>query len=244
MSEHPRQPHPEDGEPKVYHPQAAETPAYEEYVDPAAAHGWQNAYDETRELPTVADGEHPAPATAARVPDVAPGFGAAGRPRGGRGARRKPSAWRSRRTAVATGALGAVSAAALIAGFTFSGSSSGGSDDQRDRTGVPSAGDTGPTPTPGTSGPDASDGTGGGKPSGSASPSPSTTGGAGDDTDDKPSATAPASTAPASTAPASTAPASTAPATTAPATTAPAGGGPGNSGHRPGNGQGTTKGPK
>ncbi|MGM7446161.1 hypothetical protein ACPW7O_32950, partial [Streptomyces tunisiensis] len=46
--------------PSVYVPQTAPPPAYDAYADPAAAHGWQNAYDETRELPPVAAGE-PAP---------------------------------------------------------------------------------------------------------------------------------------------------------------------------------------
>ncbi|MFC0054393.1 hypothetical protein ACFFMQ_18445, partial [Streptomyces actinomycinicus] len=39
--------------PNVYQPQPAPAPAYEEYADPAMAHGWQNAYDETRELPAL-----------------------------------------------------------------------------------------------------------------------------------------------------------------------------------------------
>ncbi|MEY7980566.1 hypothetical protein AB8O53_30115, partial [Streptomyces pilosus] len=43
--------------PSVYLPQAAPPPVYDAYADPAAAHGWQNAYDETRELPPVAAGE-------------------------------------------------------------------------------------------------------------------------------------------------------------------------------------------
>ncbi|MEU3414195.1 hypothetical protein ABZ760_23510 [Streptomyces sp. NPDC006658] len=44
--------------PNVYHPLPAPAPAYEEYADPAAAHGWQNDYDATRELPPAA-GEPP-----------------------------------------------------------------------------------------------------------------------------------------------------------------------------------------
>ncbi|MET8563901.1 hypothetical protein ABZV75_26280, partial [Streptomyces flaveolus] len=39
--------------PNVYHPQPAPAPAYEQYADPAAAHGWQNDYDATRELPAL-----------------------------------------------------------------------------------------------------------------------------------------------------------------------------------------------
>lgn len=41
----------ESGAPNVYQSQPAPAPAYEEYADPAAAHGWQNAYDATAELP-------------------------------------------------------------------------------------------------------------------------------------------------------------------------------------------------
>lgn len=44
------------GPPNVYHPQAPAAPAYDGYADPAAAHGWQNAYDETRELPPLTAG--------------------------------------------------------------------------------------------------------------------------------------------------------------------------------------------
>lgn len=83
--------------PNVYHPRTEPPPPYEEYADPAVAHGWQNAYDETAELPRISSR------------------------RSRTGSRRKPSPWRSRRVAVAAGAVGAVSAAALIAGFAFSG---------------------------------------------------------------------------------------------------------------------------
>ncbi|MGW2618087.1 hypothetical protein ACWCZB_25235, partial [Streptomyces sp. NPDC001500] len=53
--------------PNVYHPYAVTDPApYERYADPAAAHGWENAYDETQRLPPVAPpgatGAPPAPA--------------------------------------------------------------------------------------------------------------------------------------------------------------------------------------
>ncbi|KKD05413.1 hypothetical protein [Streptomyces sp. WM6386] len=110
------------GPPNVYHPRTEPPPPYEEYADPAVAHGWQNAYDETAELP--------------RVP-----------PRRSRSrSRRKPSPWRSRRVTVAAGAVGAVSAA-LIAGFAFSGGGSapGDAEGKHGRTG-PSAADrsTGP----------------------------------------------------------------------------------------------------
>ncbi|MFE0520256.1 hypothetical protein [Streptomyces sp. NPDC058954] len=115
-------------QPSVYHPQEPPAPSYEEYADPAAAHGWQNAYDETAELPAV-------------MPD-------ADRPRRraapGHRARRRPSRWRSPRIAVA-GAVGAVSVAAVIAGFSFSGASAGGAGGKEAHTG-PSATDL-PAPT-------------------------------------------------------------------------------------------------
>ncbi|MFB9464201.1 hypothetical protein [Streptomyces cinereospinus] len=183
MSEPPRTGE-SQGPPFVYQPQLRpdQIPAYEEYADPAAAHGWQNAYDETRELPPVA-------------------------PPGPRRSRRKPGSWRQRRVAVAAGAVGAVGAAALIAGFSFSGSSSGGAvQGERERT-SPAADDPGPvtpsraatddgggpatapaaasSPAPGTSaaapGPSASGGTASSAPTAEASttappPAPAATG--------------------------------------------------------------------
>ncbi|MGW0208825.1 hypothetical protein ACWDZ8_24485 [Streptomyces sp. NPDC003233] len=41
--------------PNVYLPRVVSAPAYDEYADPAAAHGWTSAYDETRELPPLAE---------------------------------------------------------------------------------------------------------------------------------------------------------------------------------------------
>ncbi|AZP20087.1 hypothetical protein EJC51_30845 [Streptomyces aquilus] len=103
------------GAPNVYHPQPEPPPSYDAYADPAIAHGWQNTYDETAELPSLALG---APGLA-EAPAAPVGAG----PR----SRRKPKTgpWRSRRVAVAAGAVGAVSVAALIAGFSLSGSSDG-----------------------------------------------------------------------------------------------------------------------
>lgn len=212
MSEHPERPPADDEPPKVYHPQAADAPSYDEYADPAVAHGWQNTYDETRELPPVGAGEQPT-AEMAVVPVAAvPGAPPAARSRPGRGARRKPSAWRTRRAAVAAGAVGAVGAAALIVGFSFSGSSADGSEDRRDPSGVPSAEDTDAGAVPDA---DASDGAGSRTPSRSPSPSPSATEGAADAGDDEPSSGATTATAPATS--------------TAPTTAPPAGGGdPGN----------------
>ncbi|MGI3200010.1 hypothetical protein ACRJ4W_18495 [Streptomyces sp. GLT-R25] len=118
--------------PIVYHPQVEETPAYDEYADPATAHGWQNAYDETRELP-------PVPAGAEDRRRVGGGRPGDGHRAGGRRSRRKPRALTSRRAVVAAGAVGAVSLAAVMAGFSF-GPSDGGARGNEDRT-SPTAGD-------------------------------------------------------------------------------------------------------
>ncbi len=113
------------GPPNVYHPRSAPPPAYEAYPDPAAAHGWENAYDETAELPRV-DDAGTAEGAGARGGRRAGGAGArSGRRAGGagRGARRKARARGSRRLVITAGVVGAVSAAALIAGLSLSGSS-------------------------------------------------------------------------------------------------------------------------
>ncbi|MEU2781439.1 hypothetical protein [Streptomyces sp. NPDC007110] len=107
--------------PSVYHPPADAAPSYEEYADPAAAHGWQDAYDRTEELP--------------RTPGGIAANGGARATRGRRGTRRKERPRPSRRVLVSAGAVGVVSAA-LVAGFSLSGSPSG--DDSRggrERTG-------------------------------------------------------------------------------------------------------------
>ncbi|MGV9450820.1 hypothetical protein [Streptomyces sp. NPDC003635] len=106
-----RPPHPEDP-PNVYVPRVDQSPDYEEYPDPAVAHGWQNAYDETSELPRIPEGRD-----------------ASGPEYGGRTARRSRRRRDNRRRAMmAAGALGTVSVAALVAGFAFSSGSSGDSD--------------------------------------------------------------------------------------------------------------------
>ncbi|PIB10584.1 hypothetical protein B1C81_06615 [Streptomyces sp. HG99] len=183
--------------PNVYHPQAAPAPAYDEYADPAAAHGWENAYDETRELPPVAADASGAGGAGGAGGESGAG-GAGGEPGEGRGAgwagadarrhgsggrsRRKPSPWRSRRVVVAAGAAGAVSAAALIAGFAFSGSPSG-AQDKDDRTGS-TAGESGaPAESDGASASDTArtggpSGSGESSDSASAAPSPSASGSA------------------------------------------------------------------
>lgn len=60
--------------PNVYLPPAAPSPVYDAYADPATAHGWQNAYDETRELPPVVDGT-PRPGETSAGGDAAPESG-------------------------------------------------------------------------------------------------------------------------------------------------------------------------
>lgn len=191
----------------VYQPQPEEIPAYEEYADPATAHGWQNTYDETRELPAVA---------------ASP-----------RRSRRKPSPWRQRRVAVAAGAVGAVSAAALVAGFAFSGSSSsGGAQSEKGRTG-PTAGDTDAVPE------ESADARTGGERTASA-PAAAGTGAGGSAPTANPSGDAAAPTAPtASPTSAAAAPVST---PAAPATSAPVAPGDGDGDDKPGRGQG--KGPR
>ncbi|BAC70995.1 hypothetical protein SAVERM_3284 [Streptomyces avermitilis MA-4680 = NBRC 14893] len=103
------------GAPSVYHPRADAAPAYEEYADPAAAHGWENAYDSTRELPvTVPDADEPA-GPGGPVLDGGPRRRA--RPKG----RGRPTS----RVLVAVGAVCALGAAVAIAGFSGSGSPAG-----------------------------------------------------------------------------------------------------------------------
>lgn len=96
--------------PTVYQPRTAAAPSYDEYADPALAHGWQKAYDATRELPVIAPLVEPPPA-----PAVVSGSRA--------DARRRRNGGR-RRVAVAGAVVGTVGAAAAIAGLVTS--SSGG----------------------------------------------------------------------------------------------------------------------
>lgn len=100
------------GSPNVYLPQNVPPTRYDGYADPASAHGWENAYDETRELPPVGERD---------IPSVTGGGG----PRHGAG--RRAVARRPGRTVAVAGVVGAVSVAALIAGFVWPGSPSGGS---------------------------------------------------------------------------------------------------------------------
>lgn len=232
--------------PNVYHPHAEPAPVYDAYADPAAAHGWENAYDETAELPPVVDG-----ADGAHEHRGAGGVGGASAADGGydyvyedghdygddydegRGGRRshrgrhRPGVWRSRRAVLTAGLVGAVSLGALVAGFSLSGSSSpGGAKTKDDRTSMT----TGDSPVPGVP----SEGSSAGAlrsgsedtaPSRTTSPSASVSPSASDDADsgDKPSAD-----------PTATGTASSAPTTST---------GPGNSDDKPGRGQGNTKKP-
>ncbi|MGW0881620.1 hypothetical protein [Streptomyces sp. NPDC002671] len=127
-----------EGLPNVYHPQQATAPSYEEYADPAAAHGWQNAYDETRNLPPVPPADAYPEADA--YPDTgadadAAAFGGPGEGHGRADRRRQRRRGGRRRVAVAAGALGVVCAGvAVIAGLADSGSSSGPRSDGRPST--------------------------------------------------------------------------------------------------------------
>lgn len=233
----------------VYHPLPEASLSYEEYADPAAAHGWQNAYDETAELPPVADradGAHQDPGAGGTsggsggydyVYEVGYDYGDDYVPgRGGRRSHRgrhQPAVWRSRRVAIAAGALG-VASAALIAGFSLSGSSSAGdSQGKHDRT-SPTAGDSAaPTEVSGDASADArpsydTESPRNASSSASTSPSASEDTGSGFGSDDK-KTPSPDPTTTSSAPPAST-----------PTATRNA---PGNSDDKPGQGQGSTKKP-
>lgn len=113
--------------PIVYHPYAEiDQPSYERYADPAAAHGWENAYDETTELPRV---------PLAGSPAEGPEGGRADRRR----AARRAGGWRERRVLTAAGAVGTVALAAVVAGLSFAGDPGG--DQQRRQGGTRSASD-------------------------------------------------------------------------------------------------------
>lgn len=96
------------GMPKVYRPSVETEPEYHRFADPAAAHGWENAYDETRELPVIPGAHDP------KGPDQ------------GRGARRRARPARGPRVprqVVAVGVLGSVGLAVVFAVGLTSGSS-------------------------------------------------------------------------------------------------------------------------
>ncbi|MGW5660148.1 hypothetical protein ACWEWG_08605 [Streptomyces sp. NPDC003758] len=215
--------HPDGGEdrnqPNVYHPYAVGEPDYGGYADPAAAHGWQNAYDETRELPVTPV-----------IPDGVSDHGVVGETRASRRRARTPS--RSplpRRAALAVGALGAVGVAVALAGGFGSGSSGAPTDAGQSARpkAAPSA-----SPTEGTAAP-------------SSATEPTRTAAsvaAGATASATPGAARGAAPVPASEAPTSAAPA--AGASSASPTGAMSATAPGNSGSKPGRGRGATKGPK
>ncbi|GHK00707.1 hypothetical protein SY2F82_25040 [Streptomyces sp. Y2F8-2] len=217
--------HPDGGEdrnqPNVYHPYAVAEPDYGGYADPAAAHGWQNAYDETRELPVTHGADGGAIDT-----------GVVGEARASR--RRARTSSRSplpRRAALAVGALGAVGVVVALAGGFGSGSSGAPADagqsarpkaapsaSPTEATGIASSSAAGPSRTAGSV-----------AAATEASATPGASRGAA-----PVSATSEAPTSAAPTAGGSSA----TPTDPASATT------PGNSGGKPGRGRGATKGPK
>ena len=218
------------GPPNVYHPQPEPAPSYEEYADPAVAHGWLNAYDETREMPPAVEGEvdRPRVGGSRRKPKRITGGAAHGR-------RASSGPWGlvAQFPAPLRGALVAGGVvAAVIVGFSLSGGSSApsGGVQGKEESAAPTVGDS--------AGPTASDAAGGassGRPSGggavsspAASPSPSVS----------PSRTASRGVTQEPSAGASAAGATAAPTPTVTAS------GPGRSGSNPGHGQGGTKGPK
>ena len=206
----------------MYHPQPESVPSYEEYADPAVAHGWLNAYDETRELPPAVD------RPSRRKPKRSSG-------RRGAGRRSADGLWGlvAQFPAPLKGAVlaGGV-VAAVIVGFSFSGASSVPSDgvQGKEESAAPTVDDSATPAALGASGGAAAGGPadGGAESSPAASPSPSVS----------PSRVASEGETREPSAGASTAGATATPTPTVTAS------GPGRSGNNPGHGQGGSKGPK
>lgn len=223
------------GPPNVYHPQPESVPSYEEYADPAVAHGWLNAYDETREMPV------PPAVDEAYVPGPSRRKRSAGRrgkgrrssagvwglvaPRGGAAHRHSPAPLKA---AVVVGGV----AVALMVGFSFSGAPSApsGGVQGKEESAAPTASDSA-----GATASTAPGGVSAGRPSGvgvesspAASPSPSVS----------PGRTTSGGVSREPSAGASVAGATAAPTPTVTAST------PGRSRNNPGHGQGGSKGPK
>ncbi|MFF7792239.1 hypothetical protein [Streptomyces sp. NPDC007991] len=226
--------------PNVYLPQAEPPPAYDAYADPAAAHGWQDAYDPADAQGARDDTQDAArgPGDTRRLPPVpVPSHGRAG---AGRHSRRRRAPWRGRRVAVAAGAVGAVSAAALLAGLGFPDAPSGGRPGGGGRTG-PTAGESPTAPqagsgrTPAPANPLDGGAANSDEPSGPATASPSTETSA---TPAESGQNAPSSTA---AGPTAASPTAGTPTTSPPAAEATP---PGRAGGKPGYGPGGTKGPK
>lgn len=238
--------------PNVYHPHgdAGAAPAYEAYADPAAAHGWQNAYDDTMRMDPVVEpaGEGSAERAAGEAGYGGDGVGGGGRRRRkgrrqgrrkeGEGRRRPRSArhtgaaagWIGRRGVLVAGGVGAVLVAvtATVAGMFGSGSSEHG--DRRSPTvpeSVPAA------ESPGTGGPSGE----------TAAPSSGASSGAADDASTRSSDGTSASASPDGSGSDAPTPATRTPSAPAASATT-AGSSRGNSGNNPGRGQGWTKGPK
>ncbi|MGC9535554.1 hypothetical protein [Streptomyces sp. UG1] len=181
--------------PNVFLPRpTAPPPVYEEFTDPAAAHGWESGYDETVQLPPVV--EEGAASGGARRGRRAVGAG--------RGSRRKAGPPVSRRVLVLAGAVGAVSAAALIGGVALNGSEPADDTQEKQNRTSPTAPDLA-TPTEAPDG-DRATPRSSGAPSQKAAPNPSASpSGTQDDDTDRPSPT-PSTTGGAKPAPTATAP--------------------------------------
>ncbi|MFC7843478.1 hypothetical protein [Streptomyces sp. NPDC057382] len=226
--------------PPVYLPQEAAPPAYEAYADPAAAHGWQDAYDTgdpaSSAAGTAAGGYADEGLGGADSTRELPAVPPRGRPGAGRGARRKPRRGAMSRPVAVAGAVGAVSVVALVAGFSLTGSSSGGSPDGRGGRTAPTAEDSpaaspaGTDPAATAQAPLAGTPEESGRPSGAASGSASRT------ASPAPSATATGGASSPAGGGATSAPAEPAPTATSTA--------PGRFDGKPGRGPGGTKGPK
>ncbi|MDX2697486.1 hypothetical protein, partial [Streptomyces ipomoeae] len=114
----------------MYHPLAETdaTPAYEIFNDPATAHGWVNAYDDTVQLDEIVVDDHTVGGSDAVGDPGVPGgsdpsLGHRARPAGGRRATLGRRRARRRRALVAGGVGVAVLAGVTIAGLAGLGSS-------------------------------------------------------------------------------------------------------------------------
>ncbi|GAA2509850.1 hypothetical protein GCM10010276_65040 [Streptomyces longisporus] len=216
------------GPPNVYHPQPEPAPSYEEYADPAVAHGWLNAYDSTREMPVPpAVDETYVPRPSRRKPKRASG-------RRGNGRRASAGRWGLvaqfpaplKGALVAGGVVGA-----LMVGFSLAGSPTA------PPSGVQGKEESAAPAVGGSASPTASE-----VPAGSSTGRPSG-GGAESSQAAYPGPSAPTRTASERVTHEPSAGTSTAGATAVPTPTVTASG-PGRSGSNPGHGQGGSKGPK
>lgn len=228
------------GAPKVYYPygDAASTPAYEHFRDPAAAHGWQNAYDDTVQLDEIPGGGlDRAGKGGASYTSVSSDRGAEGgpdavgrraRPAGGRRATLGRRRARRRRVLVAGGVGAALLVGVAVAGLAGLGSS----EDQVD----PSA----PTPRNSATAGDRSGASDAASPSGTSDVTPPTASSGAPSEGSTASAAAPNPSGPTSRASTEAPSATPSP---SPSSTAATGPTRGNSGGNQGQGQGATKAP-